>query len=104
MGEYKSVRNNELINVDFPSPDSPKRNKGGNLSKLSQLIKLKYSTSVIIKLAFIQLLLGGEASDITKYTIKTPYYNKFLALIFLPIKSDSYLERIFSVIILQSVF
>lgn len=24
-GEYNSVKNNELINVDFPSPDSPRR-------------------------------------------------------------------------------
>lgn len=67
------MRNNELINVDFPSPDSPKRNKRGKSVKLSQLIKLKYSTSVIIKIAFIPLLLGGQGNDITKYTIKTPY-------------------------------
>lgn len=26
-GEYRSVRNNELISVDFPNPDSPTKNK-----------------------------------------------------------------------------
>lgn len=31
-GEYNSVKNNELINVDFPSPDSPRR-KQNSFSK-----------------------------------------------------------------------
>lgn len=31
-GEYNSVKNNELINVDFPSPDSPRRKQ----NRLSQ--------------------------------------------------------------------
>ena len=29
-GEYKSVRKRELINVDFPSPDSPERGREGD--------------------------------------------------------------------------
>lgn len=38
-GEYRSVRNNELINVDFPNPDSPKRNREeGESVKLCHVI------------------------------------------------------------------
>lgn len=39
-GEYNSVKNNELINVDFPSPDSPRR-KQHSFSK-TRIHKYKY--------------------------------------------------------------
>lgn len=72
-GEYKSVRNNELINVDFPSPDSPKRNRVEKPVKVSHFINLKYPTNAIVKLALCKYFLLEQESDIKKYTVKTPY-------------------------------
>lgn len=57
FGEYKFVRNNELINVDFFSLDLFKRNRVEKFVKVSYFINFKYLINVIVKFVLCKYFL-----------------------------------------------